>query len=146
MKDFHSSPTTCHSIFDKSYKDIISRSLGGIKSNLQDFVVTCDTFQRNKVETVKTLGELQPLPIQTHIWDSIFMDCIVGLPRDGKKSMIIDTIDHISKYAHFSSLLHPFPPSLVSQVFMESQIFNVEILENLANLKFSTIKCLVIFL
>jgi hypothetical protein len=47
------------------------------------------------------------------------MDFIVGLPRVGNKSMIMVVVNHLSKYAHFCALPHPFTPSLVSQVFLD---------------------------
>jgi hypothetical protein len=109
-----------HSSFHKTYERAKhSFFWEGMKINIQDFVATYDTFQRNKGEIVKMLGALQPLSIPTHIWTDISMDFIVGLPRVGNKSMIMVVVDHLSKYAHFCALSHPFTPSLVSQVFMD---------------------------
>jgi hypothetical protein len=56
----------------------------------------------------QSLGTLQPLSIPPSIWRDISMDFIVGLPKSGNKSVIMVVIDHISKYAHFCSLQHPF--------------------------------------
>jgi hypothetical protein len=52
------------------------------------------------------------------------MDFIVGLPREGNKSVIMVVVDHLSKYAHFCALPHPFMPTLVVQVFID-QIFKL---------------------
>jgi hypothetical protein len=73
--------------------------------------------KKKKGEILNTLGELQPLSTPTHIWDGI-MDFIVGLPRVGKTFVIMVVFNHLSKYAHFSTLPHPFISSLVSQVFL----------------------------
>jgi hypothetical protein len=80
--------------------------------------------QRNKGETVKYLGTLQPLPIPTAIWRDISMDFIVVLPKSRNKSFIMVVVDCISKYAHFCSLQHSFTTSIVSQIFMD-QVFKL---------------------
>jgi hypothetical protein len=69
---------------------------------------------------VKPLGELQPLPIPPVVWTDISMDFIVGLPKSGNKSIIMVVVDHLSKYAHFCALQHPFKASMVTQVFMDN--------------------------
>lgn len=43
---------------------------------------------------------------------NISMDFIGGLPKVGKKSIIMIVVDHIPKYAHFFYLLHPFKVSM----------------------------------
>jgi hypothetical protein len=52
------------------------------------------------------------------------MDFIVGLPKSGNKSVIMVVVDHISKYAHFYALQHPFTTSIVAQIFMD-QVFKL---------------------
>jgi hypothetical protein len=89
-----------------------------MKINIQDFVATYDTFQRNKSEIVNISRSLKSLAIPTHIWNDISMDFIVELPRVGKKYMIMVLVNFLSKYAHFCALPHPFTPSLVSQVLL----------------------------
>jgi hypothetical protein len=81
-----------------------------MKIDIQDFVETYDTFQRNKRETIKIPGALQPLSTLTHIWGKIAMDFIVGLSRAGNKSMIMVVVDSLSKYAHLCALPHSFIP------------------------------------
>ena len=76
-------------------------------------------FQCNKGETFKSLGTLQPLLIPPAIWWDISMDFIVGLPKSSNKSVIMVVVDHLSKYAHFCSLQHPFTTSTMAQLFMD---------------------------
>jgi hypothetical protein len=95
-----------------------------MKKDILQFVTECEVFQRNKGETVKSPGILQPLPIPTLIWTDISMDFIVGLPKVGNKSVIMVVVDHLSKYAHFFSLPHPFTTTLIAQVFLD-EIFKL---------------------
>jgi hypothetical protein len=52
------------------------------------------------------------------------MDFITGLPKSGKKSVIMVVVDRLSKYAHFYPLQQPFTTSTVAQLFMD-QIFKL---------------------
>jgi hypothetical protein len=81
-------------------------------------------FQRNKGETVKSLGTLQPLSIPPAIWKDISMDFITSLPKSGNKSVIMVVVDHLSKYAHFYALQHQFTTSTMAQIFMD-QVFKL---------------------
>jgi hypothetical protein len=67
-------------------------------------VVKFDICEHNKGETIRTIGTLQPLPLPPAIWTDISMDFIVGLPKYGNESGIMDVVDHLSKYDHLCSL------------------------------------------
>jgi len=47
------------------------------------------------------------------------MEFIVGLPKEVNKSVIMVVVDHISKYAHFCDLPHPFTSTMIAQVFID---------------------------
>jgi hypothetical protein len=85
-----------------------------MKQDIHKFVAKCEVCQRNKGETVKSPGTLQPLPIPPDIWKDISMDFITGLPKSGNKSVIMVVVDRLSKYAHFCALHHPFTASTVA--------------------------------
>ena len=96
----------------------------GMKQDIHNFVAECDVCQNNKGETVKLLGTLQLLSIPLAIWKDISMDFTTGLPKSGNKSVIMVVFDHLSKYAHFCALQHPFTTSTVAQIFMD-QVFKL---------------------
>jgi hypothetical protein len=95
-----------------------------MKEDVHNFFIECDVCQRNKGETVKSLGTLQPLSIPLAIWRDISMDCITGLPKLGNKLVIMVVFDILSRYAHLCSLQHQFTKSTVAQLFMD-QIFKL---------------------
>jgi hypothetical protein len=117
LSELHATPTVGHSGFTKTY-DRVKRSFfwDGMKQDIRNFVAECEVCQRNKGETVKYLGTLQPLLIPPTIWKDISMDFITGLPKSGNKSVIMVVVDHLSKYAHFCALPHPFIASTVAQI------------------------------
>ena len=90
----------------------------GLKYHVQRFVAKCLVCQQNKVETVKTLGLLQPLNIPSQCWEEVSMDFIIGLPKSEGKNVIMVVVDRVTKCAHFCSLSHPFSTSILSATFM----------------------------
>jgi hypothetical protein len=118
LSELHATPTAGHSGFTKTY-DRVKRSFfwDGMKKDVHTFVAECDVCQRNKGETIKSPGTLQPLPIPPTIWRDISMDFIVGLPKSGNKSVIMVVVDRLSKYAHLCALQHPFTASTCGSTF-----------------------------
>ena len=78
----------------------------GLKRDLKQYIAECSTCQRNKYETSKLGGLLQPLPIPNKIWEDVSMDFIEGLPLSFGKSAILIEVDRLTKYGHF---LRPIP-------------------------------------
>ena len=68
--------------------------------DVKDFVLSCESCQRNKSGKTKT-GLLQPLPLPERPWVDISMDLIVGLPLTEKGHDAIFTfVDRLTKYTH----------------------------------------------
>jgi hypothetical protein len=72
------------------------------------------------VETVKTLGLLQPLNIPSQHWGEVSMDFITGLPKSEGNNVIMVVVDRLTKYAHFCALSHPFSASTVAATFINT--------------------------
>lgn len=47
------------------------------------------------------------------------MGFICGLPKSNGKDGIFVVVDHLSKYAHFMALSHPYSPVEVAQVYLD---------------------------
>jgi hypothetical protein len=64
LLELHTSPVVGHWGFLKTYHSVKKDFFGdGLKNDVQRFVVECLVCQQDKVETIKTLGLLQPLSI-----------------------------------------------------------------------------------
>lgn len=48
------------------------------------------------------------------------MDFIEGFPKPGEKNVILVVIDHLSKYAHFIALSHPYIAPSVAKLFLDN--------------------------
>jgi hypothetical protein len=120
LLELHTSPVGGHSGFLKTYLRVMKDFFwDGLKTDVQRFVVECLLCQQNKVETIKTLGLLQPLSIPSQCWEEVSMDFITGLLKSEGKSVIMVIVDRLTKYAHFCALSHPFKSSTVATAFME---------------------------
>ena len=75
-----------------------------MKTDIQKYVVECDTCQRHKFEMVAPLSLLQPLHIPAQKWSEVSMDFITDLPTSEGKDSIFLVVDKLTKYAHFISI------------------------------------------
>ncbi|WVZ69650.1 hypothetical protein U9M48_018405 [Paspalum notatum var. saurae] len=91
----------------------------GDRTLVQDWVRSCATCQRNKTETLRPAGLLQPLEVPSQVWADISLDFIEGLPKVGGKSVILTVVDRFSKYAHFIALGHPYTAASVARAFFD---------------------------
>ena len=73
-----------------------------MKHDITKYVAECDTCGRVKVDHMRTLGFLQPLPIPAWKWEDISMDFVVGLLHTAKGyDSIWVIVDRLTKSAHF---------------------------------------------
>jgi hypothetical protein len=121
LLELYTSPVGGHSRFLKTYHRVKKHFFGdGLKTIVQRFVAEFLVFQQNKLETIKTLGLLQPLAIPSQRWEEVSMDFITGLPKSERKSVIMVIVDRMTKYTHICALSHPFKASTVATAFMET--------------------------
>ena len=94
----------------------------GMMKLVCQFVANCLVCQRNKYDSLRPGGLLQPLQIPSHIWEDLSMDFISGLPRSKGMDCILVVVDRLSKYAHFLGLQHPLTAKTVVEVFTKEII------------------------
>jgi hypothetical protein len=81
LKEAHETAYSRHPGSEKMYQDLKKRFWWyGMKREIAEYVVVCDSCQRIRAEHQRPIGLLQPLQIPQWKWDEIGMDFIVGLP------------------------------------------------------------------
>jgi hypothetical protein len=50
------------------------------------------------------------------------MNFIEGLPPSNGYTVIMFIVDHLTKYAHFAALKHPFIVAIVAKVFIDNVV------------------------
>ena len=68
---------------------------------VQDYIRSYDTCQRDKASRHKKYGLLDPLEVPYRPWSSISIDWIVELPELGECMQIWVIVDQLTKMAHF---------------------------------------------
>ncbi|KAK2389125.1 hypothetical protein QL285_062745 [Trifolium repens] len=123
LNEFHATPQGGHSGFYKTYRRIAANVYWiGMKGDIQEYVRSCDTCQRQKYLASSPGGLLQPLPIPEQVWEDISMDFITGLPKSRGYEALLVVVDRLSKYAHFIPLKHPYTARSIAETFCKEII------------------------
>ena len=86
---------------------------------MQDYVRSCDTYQRDKTSRHKKYGLLQALVVSYRLWASILMDWIIELPEAGGRfTQIWVIVDKLTKMAHFILLKTNITAIELAQLFL----------------------------
>jgi hypothetical protein len=74
----------------------------GMKIDIAEYAVLCNTCQRVKAEHQRPTGLLQPLHVPEWKWEELAIKFIVGLPRtqSGYDSIWV-IMDRLTKVSHF---------------------------------------------
>jgi hypothetical protein len=126
LKHFHSSPQAGHPGITKTHESV-GRSYWwpNMRQDISDYVLSCDTCQRNKTSNRLPVGLLQPLPVPNRRWESNSMDFVTQLPRTitGYDAIWV-VVDRLSKYAHFVPTTSDISAEQLAQLFKD-KIFYV---------------------
>lgn len=111
LQESHDNPITRHSSIERHKRISHTFYWKGMKVDIKKYIKKCDVCQRNKMENSKAPGPLQPplVPVQpwiTYPW-TLQMHC---------QSPNI----HLSKYAHYVPLTHPYTAASVVAVFIKN--------------------------
>jgi hypothetical protein len=110
------------------YQDLkVSYWWYGMKCEVAEYVVLCDTCQRVKVEHQHPAGLLQPLKVPQWKWEEIRMDFIMGLPKTQRGYDSIWVImDRLTEVAHFIPIKTTYiRPQLVERYISRIIVFMV---------------------
>jgi hypothetical protein len=85
LSEAHDSATAGHSGVAATKDRLTTRVVwAGIASDVHDYVVSCDSCQRNKVEQRRTAGLLRPPPVPDEPGHSVNIDFVFGLPQTSR--------------------------------------------------------------
>jgi len=85
LSEAHDAASAGHTGVRGTYERLRTRVYwGGMHSDTHDYVVSCDSCQRNKVEQRRTAGLLRPPPVPDEPGYAINMDFVFGLPRTAR--------------------------------------------------------------
>lgn len=117
----HKSNLSIHPGVTKMYQDLKQNFWWpGMKKQVVEYVTSCLTCQKAKVEHQRPAGMLQPLEVPEWKWTSISMDFITGLPKTKKKNDSIWVIvDRLTKSAHFLPVKTTYNVAKLAEIYIE---------------------------
>jgi hypothetical protein len=125
LDEAHNSVYSIHPGTTKMYLDLKTRYWWrGMKKEITQYVVRCDTCQRTKAEHQKPAGLLQPLPLLEWKWEEIgVMDFVTGLPQTQKgNDSIWVIIDRLTKVAHFIPVKTTFRGATLARIYLKEVV------------------------
>lgn len=104
LYELHDAPYSGHPGITKTMKAVQRLYWWpSLRDDVQTYVSTCASCQRNKAVSHKPAGLLQPLPIPDSPWESVSMDFIVQLPKTTRGfDAIVVFVDRLTKMVHIA--------------------------------------------
>ena len=103
LAECHDSTTGCHFGRDKTL-DAVKRRFAwdGMSTDVDRYVASCDSCQRNKPGQSLTPGPLMPLPLPEHPCMAWTTDAVTGLPKTKRGNDAIQVyVERLCKLKHF---------------------------------------------
>ena len=74
-----------------------------MRKEVEEYVNSCSSCQRNKSRTQREAGPVQPLGVPDYNWQEMTTDFIVELPKTKRgHDAIVVFVDRLSKMVHFA--------------------------------------------
>jgi hypothetical protein len=120
LNEAHNTRFSIHPGSNKMYQDLKQRFWWTkMKIEIAKYVARCDTCRRVKVEHLKSVRMLQPLPIPSWKWEDISMDFITGLPKTSRGfDSIWIIVDRLTKSAHFVPVKTNYRASRYAEIYV----------------------------
>jgi hypothetical protein len=91
-----------------------------MKKQVAEYVASCLTCQKAKIEHQKPAEFLQSLDVPQWKWDSISMDFVVALPKTQRKfDSVWVIVDRLTKSAHFIPRRTNYTVSKYAEIYIE---------------------------
>ena len=121
LHELHDTPTAAHFGAAKTLERV-SRDFywPKMRQTVDAYVKGCDACQRHKSVNARPGGELQPLPIPQHKWDTITMDFITKLPKTkAGNDAIVVFVDKLTKMVHYAAMRTTSSATDVANLFLD---------------------------
>ena len=121
LEEVHDTPFGGHQGMQRTY-EVLQRLFWwpSLREDVEKFVGSCHSCQRNKASHQRTPGLLQPLEIPSRCWDSVSMDFITQLPQSSQgNTQICVFVDRFSKMVHLVALPTDATATVVADAYIQ---------------------------
>ena len=92
-----------------------------MNKDIQKYIASCESCQRNKSSNQQPTGLLQPLSIPTKRWEQVTMDFIVQLPITKQKhDAIVVFVNKLTKRAHYQPTVTSATAPDIAKIFFNT--------------------------
>ncbi|KAJ9527530.1 hypothetical protein QJQ45_025738, partial [Haematococcus lacustris] len=121
LREAHDIPISGHLGRDKTYAQLSRHFFWPrMAASVHNYVRTCTHCQRNKSNTAKPIGLLQPLPIPQHRWEHVSMDLITQLPSTAAgHDAIVVFVDKLTKMIHAVPTTTTVTAPILARIFFD---------------------------
>lgn len=124
LHECHDAPTGGHLGKDKTIEQVKRRFYWpGMDAEIQQYVTSCDSCQRNKPSQQATMGLLQPLPVPVRPWQQVSLDLITQLPksRAGNDAIVV-FVDKLTKMVHYVATTTTVSAPQLAELFLREVV------------------------
>lgn len=121
IKEMHDTPFSGHKGVTKTLAAVQKHYWWpGLRAAVTNYVTTCASCQRNKVQGKKPIGLLQPLEVPAEPWAEVTMDFITGLPctTTGYDAVMV-FCDRLTKMVHFAACTKTTDAVKAAKLFLD---------------------------
>ena len=121
MYECHDAPTGDHRGREKTYLTV-SRDFHWPRQYqfVRKYIRACEVCQWVK-PSPSSRAPLQPLPVPTECWQSVYLDFILGFPEDAHKNIgILVFIDLLSKMVHIRAVNDSISAHVCARSFIDT--------------------------
>lgn len=121
LREAHDSPMSGHFGYKKTISTV-SRLYWwpGMKTQVANYVATCDACQRNKAVNHRPYGLLQPIDHPEGNWDVVTIDEVGPLPKTRSGyNMVVTMVDKASKMVHYAPSKDTATAPQVARIFFD---------------------------
>ena len=121
LKEKHDSPSAGHMGMEKTL-ELVGRSYWWQRwrQDTMNYVRSCPSCQKNKYETKKPAGELQPIPIPTKKFEQITTDLVTDLPPSSGFDSVVVFVDRLTKYVRFAPCTKNVSATKYAHLFVDT--------------------------
>jgi hypothetical protein len=124
LSECHDTPTAGHLGRDKT-TELVKRRFywSGMDADIEQYVLSCDSCQRNKPSHQCTAGPLMPLPIPQQPWEQVSLDLITQLPRSRSgNDAIVVFVDKLTKLVHYAPTASSATAPQLAELFLREVV------------------------
>lgn len=124
LRQYHEAPLAGHPGYSRMMEALCRKFWWPrMAKDVEQYVLSCKECQRNKPQSGKPHGLLQPLPVPEAPWESVSLDFVVALPRtEGGYDAMLVMVDRLTKMVHIAPCTSSCTAEQTARLFFDNVV------------------------